>query len=64
MSAIAEIPDLIKDIFILGDSLNDNGIYGLKFYIRGKPWIVSIDDLMFVDTYFSTDLLMFVQPDP
>jgi hypothetical protein len=64
ISALAEFPDLITDLFILGDTLNDNGIYGIKFYVRGKPWVVSIDDLMFVDTYYSTDTLMFVQPDP
>ena len=61
---MAEFPDMIKDLFILGDQLNDNGIYGIKFYVRGKPWVVSIDDLLFVDTYYATDVLMFVQPDP
>jgi hypothetical protein len=44
MSAIAEFPELVENIFLLGDSLNDNGIYALKFYIRGKPWVVSVDD--------------------
>jgi hypothetical protein len=61
---MAEFPELITDLFILGDELNDNGIYGIKFYVRGKPWVISIDDLLFVDTYYDTDILMFVQPDP
>jgi len=64
MSALAEFPDLVEDVFILGDELNDNGIYGLKFFVRGKPWVVSVDDLFFVDTYYSEDTLMFLQPDP
>jgi hypothetical protein len=51
ISALGEFPELIKDMFILGDELNDNGIYGIKFFVRGKPWVISVDDLFFVDTY-------------
>jgi hypothetical protein len=40
--------------------LNENGIYGLKFFVRGKPWVVSIDDLLLV----RQDKLKFAQPDP
>lgn len=29
--------------------------------MRGKPWVISIDDYLFVDTYYDTDQLMFVQ---
>jgi hypothetical protein len=25
---------------------NDEGIYNVRFYIRGKPWIVTVDDYM------------------
>ena len=24
--------------------MNDAGIYAFRFYIRGKPWIVTVDD--------------------
>jgi len=30
---------------------NDEGIYNVKFYIRGKPWIVTIDDNLLFNTY-------------
>jgi len=23
---------------------NDAGIYAVRFYIRGKPWVVTVDD--------------------
>ena len=25
---------------------NEAGVYGVTFYIRGKPWVVSVDDYM------------------
>ena len=43
MSSLAEFPELVKDVFLV-DSLNPQGIYAFKFYIRGKPWVVTIDD--------------------
>jgi len=26
--------------------VNNAGIYGVTFYIRGKPWVVEVDDHM------------------
>lgn len=43
MGAVAEYPDLIKSVFLTQEK-NDAGIYALQFYIRGKPWIITIDD--------------------
>lgn len=31
-------------MFVTGLEENHAGIYGIKFFIRGKPWIVSIDN--------------------
>jgi hypothetical protein len=45
IATVAEQPDLIKSIF-LTQTKNSAGIYGLRFYIRGKPWVISIDDQM------------------
>lgn len=42
LGALAEFPDLLEDIFL--NDINDSGIYALKFHIRGKPWIITIDD--------------------
>ena len=28
----------------LNREVNSRGIYGVRFYIRGKPWVVEVDD--------------------
>jgi len=42
-AAVAEEPDRIRDIF-LTQKTNKAGILALTFYIRGKPWVITIDD--------------------
>ena len=50
LAAVAEEPNLIRDIFLNED--NNAGIYGVKFFIRGKPWVVDVDDtLLFNEAY-------------
>ena len=36
LSALAEWPDLV--------SKNKAGIFGARIFIRGKPWVITIDD--------------------
>lgn len=43
MASLAEFPEKAKSVF-LTQQLNHEGIYAVKFYIRGKPWIVTVDD--------------------
>ena len=43
MASVAEFPDLISSVF-LNKKMNKEGIYALRFYIRGKPWVITIDD--------------------
>ncbi len=43
MAAVGEFPQIIKDAFLTQET-NDAGIYGIRFFIRGKPWVVTIDD--------------------
>lgn len=43
LSSIARYPDLIKNAF-LTEERNAAGIIGVKFFIRGKPWVITIDD--------------------
>ena len=62
MSSLAEFPKYIKDIF-LTQSKNSAGIIGLRFFIRGKPWVVSIDDKMLFK-FPNSPKLKFAQPDP
>jgi hypothetical protein len=45
MAAVAPFPELIEDMFV-DTSTNSEGIYNVKFYIRGKPWVVTVDDYM------------------
>ena len=45
MGSIAEFPDLVKAMFV-NPERNEQGIYGVRFYIRGKPWVVTVDDTM------------------
>ena len=50
MSSVAEFPEMIKDLFVTKKK-NGAGIYGVKFYIRGKPWVVDVDDQMLFEGY-------------
>lgn len=43
MAGLAEFPNMVRSTFIT-TAKNDVGIYGVRFYIRGKPWVVSVDD--------------------
>lgn len=47
IATAAEFPDLITDVFVgTPDETEESypGIYGIRLYVRGKPWIVTIDD--------------------
>lgn len=43
MSGIGEFPELIKNAFVT-KTYDPTGIIGIRFFIRGKPWILTIDD--------------------
>jgi len=46
LGAAAEFPELVYDMFDERTrEYNDAGVYGLRFYLRGKPWVLDIDDL-------------------
>jgi hypothetical protein len=42
-AAIGEWPSLVKSVF-LTQNKNKAGIFALKVFIRGKPYVISIDD--------------------
>lgn len=46
MGSLAEFPDMVRATFVNPET-NDEGIYNVRFFIRGKPWIISIDDYLF-----------------
>jgi hypothetical protein len=43
MSSVASRPNLIERLFVTPEA-NTAGIYTLKLYVRGKPWLVQVDD--------------------
>ena len=43
LGALAEFPAVVKSVFLTQEK-NDAGIYAFKFHIRGKPWVVTVDD--------------------
>ena len=43
LGIVAEHENVTKSLFVNTD-INSAGIYGVKFYIRGKPWIVTVDE--------------------
>lgn len=48
LSCIGEFPDLVKNVF-LTEATNDQNAIAVRFFIRGKPWVLTIDEkLLFV----------------
>ena len=45
MNALSEFDDLLKNVFLTQEK-NNAGIYAVKLYVRGKPWIITVDDEM------------------
>jgi hypothetical protein len=60
VSGIAEWPALVKDLFVT-DTKNNAGIIGVKLYIRGKPWVVSLDERMWFATTRTPNWLLFAR---
>lgn len=56
VSGVAEFPQLIRNLF-LTTSFNDAGIIGVQFFIRGKPWVVTIDEQFLLNTQLSSKLV-------
>jgi len=42
LATVAEVPGEIESLFYTMDD-NVAGIYGVKFFVRGKPWLVDVD---------------------
>ena len=45
MISISTNPEFVKSVFILQEK-NEAGIYTVKFYIRGRPVLFNIDDIV------------------
>ena len=42
-------PHLIERLFV-NKAQNQEGIYGVSLYVKGKPWVISVDDTFFVNS--------------
>ena len=49
LASASEFPFLIKNVAIT-QTLNTASIYGFQMYIRGKPWVITIDDYLIYDS--------------
>jgi hypothetical protein len=49
LASLSEWPDYVKDIFLTSRT-NDAGIVALRFFIRGKPWTIVVDDSLLFKT--------------
>ena len=47
MASLAEFPALIKNMF-LTHTKNSAGIYAVVLNIRGRPWVVAVDDFLYM----------------
>lgn len=52
MATVGEVPELVHNLFTTPED-NLAGVYGLQFYIRGKPWVVDVDDALVWDTWYA-----------
>jgi len=50
MGSMAEFPELITSMFLSGQEISESGIYNIRFFIRGKPWVVTVDDYLLTNT--------------
>ena len=60
LAAIANNASLLQNTLVT-QSDNKAGVLGIKFYIRGKPWVVTIDDYLHTDAKNNP---IFARPDP
>jgi hypothetical protein len=51
IASLAEWPQLVKNIFLTKNK-NSVGIFALKVSIRGKPYVISVDDILLFDTIY------------
>ena len=56
LGSAGEWPEMITNMFLQTES--EIGLYLITFYIRGKPWMVSVDDRLL----FENDVLFHAQP--
>ena len=62
MSGVGEFPDLIRNAFLTQEQ-NSAGIFGIRFFIRGKPWVVTIDDeFLFYNPSYRVPQMVFTKP--
>jgi len=54
LSSACEWPYYINNMFVTKEK-NTANIFGMQFHIRGKPWVVDIDDTFPYDASYDVD---------
>ena len=62
LAAVASKPSFLLDTLLVKDK-NSAGIIGVNFFIRGKPWTVSIDESLVVQGSGTFTIPVFAQLD-
>ena len=58
MGSIGEFPQIVKDVFLTQEK-NSANIVGIRYFIRGKPWVVTVDSTLFFKTFDGTPINTF-----
>ena len=61
MAGVAEFPYLLKSA-ILTHTVNNASIYAVRFYIRGKPWVIAVDDYLLMQNLYGKNKTVFAGP--
>ena len=59
LGSMGEFPQLVKDMFVTKEK-NDAEAIAVRFYIRGKPWVLTVNEQMLFQ--YSNPRLVFTQP--
>lgn len=61
VAGASEHPEIIKSMFV-NQEVNEEGIYLVRFFIRGKPWVVSIDDNIVFKKRYEKEYMKYARP--
>ena len=59
LGSLGRYPDLVRNTFVT-PTKNSAGIIGVKFWIRGKPWVVDVDESM-IWMYYNNPTLFYTK---
>lgn len=61
LGSLGEFPELVKNMFVTQEKNSAEAI-AVRFFIRGKPWVITINEQMLFK--YSNPQLVFAKPAP